>query len=620
MAIRRLRRAAWLVAATCLIGAPAGAAMPGMVRTQGVVATAASGPERADGSLRVRLFAMGEAVPTAAATGALRIRVRDVAAFDADVTITGCRIGARSLSCVSADGRVRARVKPRSLEGRVGWDVKLAAKRLAATRTGTQPPKAPLRVSLVGAWRDAPLNVVRACRTSARVVRCGATRPPNVLVVLTDDQRWDALDVMPQVQARLVAQGTSFTNAFVTTPVCCPSRASILSGLYAHNHGTRTLGPPDGGAPAFVGPDASTVATWLHDAGYRTALFGKYMNSYAELGPPKRATWYVPPGWTAWGAFVTPEYLDYELVRETGLVEHHGVAEADYSTDVTAARALAFIDDALSDDTPFFLFWVPYAPHVNRNLVAATPAPRHAGLFADVAPWRPPSFSEADVADKPAWVQAMPPIEGLLAAFVDANRRIGFESLQAVDEGVAALLARIDAAGAADDTVVLFSSDNGFAHGEHRLRAKLCPYDECIRVPLVVRAPGIAAAGATDDRLVENVDLAATLAAVAGLAPPDAIDGRSLLPPLMGEAGPWRSDVLIEQWRVFGSAEYFAVRTETWKYVEDRDTGEVELYDLVADPFELENRAADPALAAQRAALRELALARAAAAPGAAIP
>lgn len=595
---------------------------PGLVRTDMATVTTATDPARDDGTLRLRQFVAGCDLPARVlADGGVQVRVRDGADLDATIALTGCRPAGRGATCRSVDGRRRARVTPRSVGGRTGWRLTLKAKRLAAAGTGSMPPALPLRIALHGAFPDAPLNLVRDCRQRGRTLRCGASRPPNVVVVLTDDQRWDEIERMPQVQALLQAQGTTFTNAFVTTPVCCPSRASFLSGLYAHSHGTRTLTAPDGGAPGFVGADASTIATWLQGAGYRTALFGKYMNSYPDLGPPHRPSWYVPPGWSRWGVLAIPGYFDYDLVDEHGLTTHHGLAEADYSTDVTAARAVQFVDTALADDVPFLLYCAPFAPHVDpRILVASTAAPRHAGTFAALPPSRPPNWNEADVGDKPAWVQGRPLLAGLTLGLVDGNRRSGLESLLAVDEGLATLLARVDAAGARDDTVVLYGSDNGFTHGEHRLRGKLCPYEECIRVPLILRAPGIAPPGAVEPRLVENVDLAATVAAVAGVAPPSPIDGRSLLPLVMGEPVAWRTGVLVEQWEVLGSIEFFALRTETWKYVEDRDSAEVELYDLVADPWELENRAADPLLADLRATLRAEALARSVGLPGAFVP
>jgi N-acetylglucosamine-6-sulfatase len=620
--MRIAQGARWLlavVAVVCVRGA-AEAAAPGVLRTQHLVAAAARGPGRKNGALQLRLHVADADVAAAARAGTLRVRVRDVAAFDVDVPLARCRRVGRGAACRSRHGAVRARLTPANVLGRHGWDVRVKVARLGAAVTGTASPTPPFRVTLAGAWRDAPLNVVRSCRARGRVVRCGPSRPPNVVVVLTDDQRWDTLHAMPEVQARLMARGTTFTNAFVTTPVCCPSRASILSGLYAHNHGTHTIGPPDGGAPGFVGPDGSTLATWLRDAGYRTGLFGKYMNGYPALGPPRRPTWYVPPGWTDWAAMLRPQYFDYELVTVHGLLEAHGAAPADYSTDVTAAKALAFVDAAIASGEPFFVFFAPFAPHVSERFVA-TPAPRHAGRFADLPPWRPPSFNEPDVSDKPAWIRETPPLSGAVQVLVQTNRRRGYESLLAVDEAVAALLDRAEVAGLGDETVVLYTSDNGFAHGEHRQRAKLCPYDECLRVPFVLRAPDVAAPGTTDDRLVENVDVAATVAALVGVAPPDPIDGRSLVPALLGDEAPWRDDVLVEQWQVFeNTPAYFAVRSARWKYVEQRTTGEAELYDLDADPFELESRADDPLLADLRAALRARAVVRSTAPPGAALP
>jgi arylsulfatase A-like enzyme len=303
----------------------------------------------------------------------------------------------------------------------------------------------------------------------------------------------------------------------------------------------------------------------------------------------------VPPGWDDWHAFIGSGYFDYRLV-ENGVVQPYGADEADYLTDVLAAKAVDFI--ATADDRPFFLYFAPFAPHD-----PATPAPRHAGRFAGTPPWRPPAWNEADVSDKPTWLMDQPLLSPDQVVFADGLYERMLESLLAVDDAVAAILRALDEAGRADDTVVVFTSDNGLSLGEHRVVGKQCPYDECLRVPLVVRYPRAVIAARTDARLVANVDLAPTLAELAGTTPPGPVDGASMLPILDGSASPWRGDLLAEQFSFFPPT-WAAVRSAVYKYVEYRlAPAEVELYDLGADPNELVSRHADPAYAHVRAAM-----------------
>lgn len=398
--------------------------------------------------------------------------------------------------------------------------------------------------------------------------------PPNIIILLTDDQRWDTLPYMPIVQSELMAQGVTFSNAFVTTPLCCPSRASILTGQYASRHGVHENEPPDGGFTAFQ--DSATLAVWLQAAGYRTALIGKYLNQYDSL--------YIPPGWDEWVAFRGElGYFDFGL-NENGQAVFYGNGE--YSTDVLTQKAVDFI--AASNGTPFFLYWTPFAPHL-----PAVPAERHDGYHGNLAPWRPPSYYEADVSDKPAWVQALstnPP------STLDFLRTQQLDTLLAVDEGVGAILQAVEAAGQSDNTVVIYLSDNGFSWGEHRWALKKrSVYEENLRIPMIIRYPGLAPAGTVEDRFVLNIDLAPTLIEIAGLdVPAGATDGLSLLPLLNGTTTTWREDFVVEFWQnVNVVPPYFALHTQEWKYVEYA-TGELELYDLSGDPYELANLAYHP--------------------------
>ena len=432
-----------------------------------------------------------------------------------------------------------------------------------------------------------------ACAVTTTTFGAAPARKPNIVLVVTDDQRWDTLYAMPTVRERLVGEGVTFSNAFAPTPLCAPGRASILTGLYAHHHGVRSLVPPRGGASAFRGADKSTIAVWLRRAGYRTGFFGKYLNSYWVLGPPDAKRWYVPPGWDSWNAMATEHYYGYTVVHEDGRTTTYGKKPEDYSTDVLAAGVLRFVRRAVADGRPFFVHFTPYAPHVETPGVFPAVAPRHQKLFEDLPPFRPPSYDEADVHDKPAWVRDLPRLDPDVVAMVDLHRRLQLQSLQAVDDAVARLLTLLRELGQDKNTVFVFTSDNGYCWAEHRyVTGKDCAFEECVRVPLVIRWPAGVPHQRAEGRFVLDIDLAPTLAALAGVTPP-VVDGRSLVPLLTGSEVPWRDDFLLEGFNNEGLVRYRGLRTATWKYVENRDSGESELYDLLVDPYELDNRAAD---------------------------
>jgi arylsulfatase A-like enzyme len=419
---------------------------------------------------------------------------------------------------------------------------------------------------------------------------------PNIVVVLTDDQRWDTLATMPTVHRELVQKGVTFANSFVVNPLCCPSRASFLTGRYSHSTGVYDNLPPYGAA-AF--DDRSTLATWLAGAGYRTAWVGKYLNGHAATT--------VPPGWHRWAA-LRSAYFNYSLWVDGAPIPFSD-DDASYSTDVLTREAVSFIE---SSGGPFFLVYAPFAPHG-----PATPAPRHADAFADLFPWRAASHNEADVFDKPRWLQNRPLLTEADEQAADAFRRSQLASLLAVDEGVGEILDALRKAGRLANTIVVYTSDNGLMWGEHRMwNRKVVAFEESIRVPLVVRHDALVPQPRTETRLVTNIDLAPTLAEVAGARAPR-VDGASLVPLLRAVPSPtpaWRRSFLIEHVRgVAGAAvalpTYCAVRGERWKYVRYK-TREEELYDLAADPYELENRARDaaylPQLFALRSRLKEL--------------
>jgi N-acetylglucosamine-6-sulfatase len=435
------------------------------------------------------------------------------------------------------------------------------------------------------------LALVVAFLTAVVAAAPAAAQPsarPNIVLVLTDDQRWDTLAAMPTVQRELAGRGVRFANAFAVNPLCCPSRASILTGQYSHSTGVYSNGPPFGGASSFN--DTSTIATWLQAAGYRTGYVGKYLNGY-------RATW-IPFGWHRWVGYAGG-YFNYS-VNIDGLPTFFGQTPDEYSTDVLAREAVSFVE---TSQGPFFLVFAPYAPHG-----PSTPAPRHANAYADLRPARPPSYNEEDALDKPAWLRGRAPLTEEQQGWTDGFRRRQLASLLAVDEAVKRILDSLAASGRLANTMVVFTSDNGLTWGEHRLaNRKVAAFEESIRIPLVVRYDALIPFRRTETKLVTNIDLAPTFAELGG-AWARGVEGRSLVPLLQSPQATWRRSFLIEhlQAAVGAVAEvptYCAVRTERLKYVVYA-TREEELYDLALDPYELVNRADDPTRRKELFALR----------------
>jgi arylsulfatase A-like enzyme len=444
-------------------------------------------------------------------------------------------------------------------------------------------PPPVLAVLLAFAALAVPLVAsVSASAQSPAGVAAPAPERPNVLLIVTDDQRWDTLDAMPVVQRELMSRGVTFSHSFVSNPLCCPSRASILTGDYSHTTGVYRQTTPYGAFPSFH--DASTLATWMHDAGYRTGLFGKYIDAY------QGDAWkgYVPPGWDRWVAFVHSGYYTYGLTID-GEVELHGEdPSTDYSTTVLGDAAERFILSAPAGQ-PVFTEFAPAAPHD-----PAIPEPTFDGSFRDIAKWRPPSYDEADVSDKPAYMQALPRFSREWMAWIDGLRRRQYETLQSVDVQIGRLLDALEETGRLENTLIIFTSDNGLLWGEHRWMKKEVPYDEALRVPMVVRYDPMAIEPRTDDHLIVNVDIAPTIASIASVPHPTT-EGISMEPLLRNPDAPWRKDFLIEHMEGSNPVpSYCGVRTETQKYVRYA-TGERELYDLSEDPDEMVNLIDDPA-------------------------
>ena len=376
--------------------------------------------------------------------------------------------------------------------------------------------------------------------------------PPNLVFILTDDQDYASWSFMPNLQSQLVAQGLLFPNYFDSVSLCCPSRTTILRGQYVHNHGVLTNRPPFGGYGGFLanGLEASTIAVWLHETGYRTALFGKYLNGYPDRDSPAVAQTHVPAGWTAWySPAAGNEYSNFNYtLNENGALVRYGNDEASYLTDVLSRKAVDFIE--ANAGSPLFLYLATFAPHSAGSANGApVPAPRHAMLFPELTAPRTAAFNEADVSDKPSNIRALTRIGPMRVAEIDRRYRERIRSLQAIDELIVAVLSALERIGALDNTFVFFTSDNGFMLGQHRLRTgKSVPYEESIRVGLALRGPGVPR-GEQRDQLCGNVDVAPTLAEIGGAAAPAFVDGRSLLP-LFGASPPgsWRQRFLVEFW------------------------------------------------------------------------
>jgi N-acetylglucosamine-6-sulfatase len=442
-----------------------------------------------------------------------------------------------------------------------------------------------------------PMRKVKAQTVSAR---------PNVVFILTDDMRKDDLAYMPKTRSLLQKGGMSFENAFVSHALCAPSRATIMRGQYPHRTGVWSNSATDssstsiGGWEAYrtKGNEADNVATRLQGAGYRTGLFGKYMNRYAE-------TTYVPQGWDRWFAAATlgdPKYFGYD-VSDNGTTRHYGTNDSDYITDVLSMETDEFIATNVSQGIPFFAYVAPIAPHA-----PATPAPRDAHDYDGIQGPRLSSFNEGNVSDKPSWIRQLPKLSSSQTSAINKRHENRVESLQALDdlvEEVVNTLSTTRAPGGSNalkDTYIFFTSDNGFHHGEHRIpEQKWRPYEEDVNVPLLVRGPEVTP-GSTTYKMALNTDFMPTFMnlACSSASPCDTQnwsyvpDGRSLEPVLHGGVTTWRSAVLLEASANF-SPPYRGIRTirtggvPKRKYVEYRDS-QKELYDLDQDPHEITNQ------------------------------
>jgi N-acetylglucosamine-6-sulfatase len=422
---------------------------------------------------------------------------------------------------------------------------------------------------------------------------------------MTDDQTVESMRVMAKTNALIAAQGVTFRDNVVSFPLCGPSRAAFLTGQYAHNNHLKANSQPVGGIWNFKWQDTTFPAA-LQEAGYTTIHVGKYVNGYG------RDSVDIPPGWTEWYGSIDPttyRYYDY-TVNQNGELTSYGSDEQDYQTDVYADIASEVIRRHADDTDPYFLNVWFMAPHVQIDASTAgladeykraVAAPRHLGRCADEPLPRPPSFDEEDVSAKPKWVQELPRMNDETVQAVTDTYRAFLESLLAVDDAVERVIDALEATGQLDDTIVIFTSDNGLFYGEHRQPVgKLRLYEPAVRVPLVMRGPGIPR-GEERTSLVANIDLAPTILEFAQAQSLRVVDGRSFVSILEHEDGPWPREVLLDAGEVWRPDN--AIRTTRWFYAEYFIHGERELYDLERDPDQVHNLSGDPAYAAIEADL-----------------
>jgi arylsulfatase A-like enzyme len=445
---------------------------------------------------------------------------------------------------------------------------------------------------------------------------------PNIVVVQTDDQTADSFAdrYMPRTVRLMEAGGTTFSTYLATTPSCCPSRASLFTGQYAHNTGVLSN---ERGREALRQP-ASTLPSWLQAAGYRTAHVGKWLNGHSAPIDPA-------PGWDHWITQLSYEYFGYRLTFG-GQVIRFAASERDYLTRELTRQATGLIERFSRRRQPFYLQLDQFAPHQSKTGTvscpeAAVPDPRDAHRFRGKPLPTPPSFNEEDVSDKRQFMRRRDEVSGRLLERTRTFHRCRLASLRGVDRSVEAVWETLKKTGEARNTILVFLSDNGFFAGEHRLDdGKTLPYQEATVVPLGIRLPPRLRENGTPQEVdlpTANIDIAPTLLDFAKEEPCirgkcRRMDGRSLRPLLRGSLGGWPEDrgVLLE----YGGGKEFEQARGTCRYEGVRladsvlvrynpggvcgwPDGELELYDLAADPFELENRAGDPPFAARQAAM-----------------
>ncbi len=454
---------------------------------------------------------------------------------------------------------------------------------------------------------------------------------PNIIMIMTDDQTVESMRVMPKVKALLADGGITFSNSYVSYPLCCPSRATYLTGQYTHNNGVWANLPVREGFQQFENQQ-TTFPVALQDAGYHTAHIGKYLNGYGRDDPTL-----IPPGWNEWHGSIDPftyRYYGFHL-NNNGVVRNYPATQEYYSTDYFTSLAVDFIKRQATSTQPFFLnlallaphsgagpkdvpgvdapppgmsqphgcyFWqtvtkggTPAHKHICRRPVTdgyAVPAPQYADTFRDVSLPRPPSFNERKFGDKPRFMRTSgdwPRFNPVEIQIIKRMYQDRLESLLSVDDAVQRIVQTLTDAGILNNTVIIYTTDHGFFLGEHRIPfGKYWPYEEALRTPLIIRGPGIPA-GEVRSSPVVNVDLAPTILDLARAHSLRLVDGRSLVPLMKDPTMVWQRDFLLEG-KTGNAVPYEGVHTGRYVYIEYR-TGDRELYDLQKDPHELNNLA-----------------------------
>ena len=445
-----------------------------------------------------------------------------------------------------------------------------------------------------------------------------AKSAPNILVIVTDDQRQlNVRKAMPQTAKHVTRRGTRFTESFVTTPVCCPSRATLLTGQYAHNHGALSNHK---GYERLVDKE-NVLPVWLQRAGYVTAHLGKFLNGYeVEVDSPAE----IAPGWDRWFTQLTPRlYWNYALAVD-GRIGLYPDADEDHLTLNLNRQTGKLVRQMAELPQPFYIQLDHFAPHREWDLPSpegrcvghARPSREHEDLFKREPLVKPPSFNERNVSDKPSFIRRRPRLNERKKRKVQRGQRCALASLRTVDAGVRRIVEILRDTGELENTAIVVTSDNGFLFGEHRIpRNKGVPYEEALRVPLAIRVPKRFRDGdrvAASSEMVANIDLAPTILDLAGADPcrtPSAcrtLDGRSLLPLLGEKGGAWPENraIGIEYSLVgapsqYGTCEYNGIRVPRHSYVHHtrgaalkescEPIDEHELYDLREDPYQLHN-------------------------------
>jgi N-acetylglucosamine-6-sulfatase len=440
------------------------------------------------------------------------------------------------------------------------------------------PAGAALLVVLAALWGGLALTGSAPAQEDAAE---GGGRP-NFVVIMTDDQPASSLRHMPRLQRTLIDRGTRFTNSFASFPLCCPSRATFISGQYAHNSGVQGNNPRDNGGYELLKQPERNLAAWLAAGGYTTAHIGKFLSGYDTAA--------AAPGFTRWNGFFGSQtrYYDYRLVVGND-PRRFGLKRRDYSTTVMTGLARQAIRKLSNSADPFFLSLAYNAPHsgAGRDDAAgrrcggvdphprAQPAPRDADAFAHAQVATAPSFNEKAIGDKPALIAGLHRFGDSQIKKIKTGARCRLAALRSVDRGVATIVRTLKRERQLSHTVILYTTDNGVFAGEHRINdGKNRPYEEAIAAPLIVRGPGVGR-GKRVAVPVANVDLAPSILDLAGVSPPPSLarplDGRSFAPALGGGHLGDRA-ILIEgrnsNLQSRGIVSYQGVRTRQYAYHE----------------------------------------------------